>query len=156
MMSLHATTASRSPMLSFTLNPGTAHAFTEAGGGSLMIQIDSRRALPNLHGLSSEYEVLVPLIVFPDEIVHLERSKLPAPPDTRNDPNAINTMSIDSRNTEPLTQMTLEFANKKLNLNLTMEKTLSSWPEALNNTRKNFYQIQQLLIGFRCEKIFAN
>jgi hypothetical protein len=63
-----------SPFMSFSLSPIQAHGWAESGGGYLVAQVDARRVLPNVVSyFKGEIEMLVPLIVFPDEVVHFER-----------------------------------------------------------------------------------
>ncbi len=76
----HASNAHRSPFISFTLDPKVAASFVTEGGGFLVARIDTRRTLPNImSALKHEFEVFVPLIVFPDEVVsyNLEGSSVP-------------------------------------------------------------------------------
>lgn len=75
MMFNHAQYPSGSPMLSFSASLSTAIGF---GGdyGVIAAKVDSRRVLPNIVSpYAAELELLVPLIIFPDEIVHFEKSK---------------------------------------------------------------------------------
>jgi hypothetical protein len=70
----HSKNPTGSPFMSFTLSPSLAHSWSEPGGGFLVAQIDARRVLPNVNSLFSyEVEMLVPMIVFPDEVVHYEK-----------------------------------------------------------------------------------
>lgn len=76
MMFNHAQIPSGSPMLSFTTSLPVALSFGREYG-LIAAKIDSRRVLPNItSGFTDELELLVPLIVFPDEIVHFEKAKL--------------------------------------------------------------------------------
>lgn len=75
MMFNHAQNPAGSPVLSFTTSLSTALSFGREYG-LIAAKIDSRRVLPNItSGFIDELELLVPLIVFPDEIVHLEKAK---------------------------------------------------------------------------------
>jgi hypothetical protein len=70
----HSKDPKGSPFMSFTLSPSVAYSWAESGGGYLVAQIDARRALPNVISLfKHEVEMLVPMIVFPDEVVHYEK-----------------------------------------------------------------------------------
>jgi hypothetical protein len=71
----HSKDPKGSPFMSFSLSPIEAHGWAEPGGGGYLVaQIDARRVLPNVVSyFKHEVEMLVPLIVFPDEVVHFER-----------------------------------------------------------------------------------
>jgi hypothetical protein len=74
MMLNHSNEPIGSPFMSFTLSPTTAYAWSEVGGGFLAVEVDARRVMPNVVSMfKSEIEMLVPLIVFPDEVVHFEK-----------------------------------------------------------------------------------
>jgi|GEM_PF-6261466 len=74
MFNNHARDAVGSPFLSFTTNPRVAITFTRSG--LLAVRVDARRAIPNLASyIPEEFEVILPLIVFPDEVIHFEEGK---------------------------------------------------------------------------------
>lgn len=62
-----------SEFISFTTNRSIAEAFTDVNKELVIARVDRRRAIPNTLGLPSENEVLVPLVVFPDEIVSIHK-----------------------------------------------------------------------------------
>jgi hypothetical protein len=64
--SFHAGNPMASYFLSTTYDIRTASAFGE--DGVLLLKIDQRRLIHNIVGLNHEMEVLVPLIIFPDEV----------------------------------------------------------------------------------------
>jgi hypothetical protein len=73
MMSNHSAVPTGSPFLSFTPNLEVAANFAQ-GGSVIVAKIDQRRLLPNISSrVKSEAEMFVPLIVFPDEILHVQR-----------------------------------------------------------------------------------
>lgn len=73
LMTNHAANPSGSPMLSFTTNSQVAADFG-LQAGVIAVKIDSRRVLPNvMSGFKNEFELLVPLIVFPDEVILYEK-----------------------------------------------------------------------------------
>jgi len=64
---LHAQETKASPYISFSPDIQVASMFAEKG--LMAVQVDRRRAVTNLYSqLKAEIEVLVPLIIFPDEI----------------------------------------------------------------------------------------
>ena len=69
----HASDPKASPFISFTTSIHTANSFNDKGG-IVAIKIDRRRALPNYKGLNGEFEYLVPMIVFPDEVIHYQNA----------------------------------------------------------------------------------
>jgi len=72
----HSFKANGSPFLSLSSDPKIAFHFSESG--ILAIRVDARRAVSNLTSVvSSKWEYFVPLIIFPDEIVHFEEGAGP-------------------------------------------------------------------------------
>jgi hypothetical protein len=68
MMNNHSGNPTGSPMLSFSTNIDVAKGFSSSG--IIGVKIDPRRTLPNIaSGFANELEMLVPLLVFPDEII---------------------------------------------------------------------------------------
>ncbi len=71
MMSAHSGDPNGSPVLSFTPSASVASDF--ASSGIISIRIDQRRALPNIvSSFYNELEILVPLVIFPDEVIHYQ------------------------------------------------------------------------------------
>lgn len=73
----HAANPLASSFLSFTDNVKVTANFIDSldgktNGGLIAVAIDARRMNSNLSGISVETEMLVPLIVFPDEVIHYE------------------------------------------------------------------------------------
>lgn len=83
-MTAHARNPVASSFISFTYDPGVARRFmgdnitkningekvSTPYGGILVVNMDSRRVVPNIPSMfSNEIELLAPLIVFPDEVV---------------------------------------------------------------------------------------
>lgn len=70
MMRNHALDPIGSPMMSFTTSLDVAARFSQ-NGGLAAVKVDSRRVLPNIVSIfKNELELLVPLIIFPDEVIH--------------------------------------------------------------------------------------
>jgi hypothetical protein len=75
-----------SSFLSFSTNLEVVRRFIgeidytagKSGGGLLIVNIDRRRIVPNLAANFAEREFLVPLIVFPDEVVLYQEGELMA------------------------------------------------------------------------------
>ena len=84
-MTLHSRNPVGSPFISFSNDPVMAMRFIKADktivdknnrsqevpeGGFLAVKIDARRMFPNIFSVfSMEYEILTPLIIFPDEVL---------------------------------------------------------------------------------------
>lgn len=63
----HAIEVTASPFISFSLDLSVASMFAETG--LIAVQVDRRRAIANMFSpMKSEAEILVPLIIFPDEV----------------------------------------------------------------------------------------
>ena len=74
MMINHARDPVGSAFLSFTTKASTAFGF--AGRETLAVRVDRRRVLPNIQsGLKHEMEMLVPLLIFPDEVIAHTRAQ---------------------------------------------------------------------------------
>jgi hypothetical protein len=72
----HAEETPRSPFISFSLDIGVAAMFAEKG--LIAVQVDRRRAMVNMFSpMKAEAEVLVPMIIFPDEVRSLHTTPLP-------------------------------------------------------------------------------
>lgn len=77
-MQAHASDPVASNFLSFTFHPEIATAFGgknkngKPNGGLLAVRIDSRRLIPNIISDFGEFELLAPLIIFPDEVVRYQ------------------------------------------------------------------------------------
>ncbi len=67
----HAIEPKGSPFLSFTTDVAVAQSF--AVDGIVAVNVDKRRILPNITGYAGDLEMLIPLVIFPDEIVAFER-----------------------------------------------------------------------------------
>lgn len=62
-----------SPFMSFTTTSSIAHQWGQKGG-VIIANLDKRRVLPNVNSsIKGELEMLVPLIIFPDEVIHFAK-----------------------------------------------------------------------------------
>lgn len=84
----HTSDPVASNFLSFSYSPGEAAQFSgrdkpngESGGGFIAVKVDSRRFRPNLFTIGGEAELLVPLIIFPDEVLKYREGKFHADTD---------------------------------------------------------------------------
>lgn len=65
----HANEPVASSFLSLTTQYEVAQRFANKKGGFLVVKMDPRRLTYNIMGLQNELEILVPLVIFPDEVV---------------------------------------------------------------------------------------
>ncbi len=134
----HARAPLGSYFLSTTFSKDTVAAFAEEG--LLTLKVDPRRVIFNKMGYDSEKEVLVPLIIFPDEV------KGYFPKSSSDHYNVL----IDEVNKGIKKSLTKDEQNQlekngKLNF---MNTSLKEWRKIL----KEFNQVTQM----RCERIFGN
>ena len=66
----HSRKPQASSFLSFTPFIETANEFVSKHGGMIAVRVDSRRMISNITSRYNEAEYLVPLIIFPDEVLH--------------------------------------------------------------------------------------